>query len=301
MDKLRAMQMAVQIADDGSLTAAAASLRTSLAAVVRALAALEAEVGQRLFHRTTRRVVPTPEGTRYLARCRDILAAVAEADADLAEDAGPPRGPLVVTAPVLFGERHVAPILVRFAQAHPGVRCRLVLLDRFVNLVEEGVDVGVRIGELDDSSIVAQTVGHVRTRVVASAACLRRHGTPREPAALRERPCLVVDGERERSWGFQHEGRRLRVAVEPALSFNHAGAALQACEAGAGFAQLLSYQVDEAVAAKRLRALLAEFDAPPQPVRLVHPPGRRLPARTRAFLDEAAAALRQALGRPARG
>ena len=297
MDKLRAMQMAVRIADEGSLTAAAADLRTSLAAVVRGLAALEAEVGARLFHRTTRRVTPTPEGTRYLARCRDILAQVAEADADLADGGGPPRGPLVVTEPVLFGERHVAPLLVRFAQAHPQVRCRLLLLDRFVDLVDEGVDVGLRIGELEDSTHVAQTVGEVRTRVVASAACLRRHGTPREPVALRELPCIVVDGERERTWTFRHEGRRVRVPVEASLSFNHAGAALQACEAGAGFAQLLSYQVDDAVAARRLRAVLAGFEAPPQPVRLIHPPGRRLPSRTRAFLDLAATELRARLSR----
>lgn len=299
MDKLRAMQMAVQIDDDGSLTAAAASLRTSLAAVVRGLAALEAEVGARLFHRTTRRVVPTPEGTRYLARCRDILAAVAEADADLAEGAGPPRGPLVVTAPVMFGERHVAPLVARFAMAHPEVRCRLLLLDRFVDLVDEGVDVGVRIGDLEDSSLVARRVGEVRTRVVASAACLRRHGTPREPADLARLPCLLVDGARERAWTFQHEGRRLRVPVEPAMSFNHAGAARTACEAGAGFAQLLSYQVDDALASNRLKAVLPGWDALPQPVSLVHPPGRRLPSRTRAFLDAAAAELRAALANAA--
>ena len=295
MDKLRAMQMAVQIEEDGSLTAAAGSLGTSLAAVVRGLAALEEHLGARLFHRTTRRVVPTPEGERYLARCRDILAAVAAADADLAE--GPPRGPLVITAPVLFGERHVAPLVTRFAQAHPEVRCRLVLLDRFVDLVDEGVDVGVRIGDLADSSLVARTVGEVRTRVVASRSCLRRHGAPETPQDLRDRPCLGVDGARERAWTFQQDGRRVKVAVTPAMSFNHAGAARIACEAGAGFAQLLSYQVDEAVASRRLVPVLTGFEAPPQPVRLIHPPGRPLPSRTRAFVEMAAASLRGALGR----
>jgi DNA-binding transcriptional LysR family regulator len=288
--------MAVQIADEGSLTAAAAALRTSLTAVVRGLAALEAEVGARLFQRTTRRVVPTPEGVRYVARCRDILAAVSEADAVLADAAGTLRGPLVVTAPVGFGERHVAPLVARFARAHPEVRCRLLLLDRFVNLVEEGVDVAVRIGELEDSSLVSRTLGQVQARVVASAACLRRHGLPRDPAALRERPCIAVDGERERAWTFLRAGRRLRVAIEPALSFNHAGAARLACEAGAGFAQLLSYQVDDAIAARRLRAVLADFDPPPQPVRLLLPPGRRLPSRTRAFVDLAAESLSPVLG-----
>ena len=295
MDKLRALQVAVQVADDGSLTAAAASLRLSLTAVVRTLAALEAEVGVRLFQRTTRRLSPTPEGARYVARARDILAAVAEADSALADDAGAPRGPLVITAPVLFGERHVAPLVTRFALAHPHVRCRLLLLDRFVDLVEEGVDVAVRIGDLPDSTLAGPTLGHVRTRVVASPACLRRHGIPRTPAELRARPCLVVDGERDRAWTFAVAGRRAHVTVAAAMSFNHAGAALQACEAGAGFAQLLSYQVDPAIAARRLRAVLLEAEAPPQPVRLLAPQARRLPARTRAFIEMAREVLGAAL------
>lgn len=293
MDKLRAMQMAIQIADQGSLTAAAETLRTSLAAVVRGLAALEAEVGARLFQRTTRRVAPTPEGARYVARCRDILAAVAdaEAEASLADADAQPRGPLVVTAPVLLGESHVAPLLTRFVRAHPRVTGRLLLLDRYVNLIEEGVDVAVRIGTLADSTLVARTLGAVRTRVVASPACLKRHGVPQAPEDLRDRPCIAVDGERDRTWSFRTGGRRRHVVIDPVLSFNHAGAALRACEDGAGFAQLLSYQVDAAVRAGRLKAVLAEAEEPPQPVQLVWPQARLLPARTRAFVDVAHTAL----------
>ena len=185
MDKLRAMKTFVQIADDGSLTAAAAALGMSLPAVVRSLAALEAQLGARLFQRTTRRLALTQEGLQYLARSRDILAAVAEADASLADETQAPRGQLTITAPVLLGQRVVAEFVTRFVAANPGLHCSVQLLDRFVDLVDEGVDVGIRIGALADSSLVALRVGEVRHSVVASPAFLRRHGMPDHPGALR--------------------------------------------------------------------------------------------------------------------
>jgi DNA-binding transcriptional LysR family regulator len=287
MDKLRAMKTFVQIADDGSLTAAAATLGLSQPAVVRALAALEAELGTRLFQRTTRRLALTQEGRQYLARCRDILAAVTEADASLAAEAAEPRGQLVVTAPVLLGQRVVSGLVAAFAQRHPGVRCSVQLLDRMMDLVEEGVDVAIRIGALADSSLVASRLGQVRQRVVASPACLRRHGTPAHPDELRALPCVRLSGPTRPGWPFQDGGRRLHVAVDGALDFNHAGAALHACEGGAGFGQFFSYQLDEALQARRLRAVLAEFEPPPLPVAIVYPNARLLPSRTRAFVDMA--------------
>jgi len=287
MDKLRAMQTFVQIADDGTMTAAAETLGMSLPAVVRTLAALEAQLGARLFQRTTRRVALTAEGRHYLARCRDVLAAVAEADASLAEDARVPRGPLVITAPVLLGQQVVASFLTRFAAAHPQVRCSVLLLDRFVDLVDEGVDVGIRIGPLEDSSLVAQRLGQARLQVVASPAFLRRHGTPQHPGELRALPCVRLLGPARPAWGFQEAGRRSSVAVDGPLAFNHAGAALQACEDGAGLGQFFSYQVREALRARRLRAVLEAFQPPPQPVSIVYPHARLLPARTRAFVEAA--------------
>ena len=286
MDKLRAMRTFVQIADDGSLTAAAATLGQSLPAVVRSLAALEAELGARLFQRTTRRIALTQEGRQYLARSRDILAAVAEADAGLADEAQAPRGQLVVTAPVLLGQRVVAGFVTRFVAANPGIRCSVHLLDRFVDLVDEGMDVGIRIGALEDSSLVALRLGQVRQVVVASPAFLRRAGAPRHPAELRTRPCIRLAPVRP-GWAFQDAGRKLNVPVDGPLDFNHAGAALLACEQGAGFGQFFSYQVLEAVQGKRLRIVLAAFEAPSQPVSLVYPHARLLPARTRAFIDAA--------------
>ncbi len=287
MDKLRAMKTFVQIADDGSLTAAAAALGMSLPAVVRSLAALEAQLGARLFQRTTRRLALTQEGLQYLARSRDILAAVAEADASLADDTQAPRGRLAITAPVLLGQGVVAGFVTRFVAAHPGLQCSVQLLDRFVDLVDEGVDVGIRIGALADSSLVALRIGDVRLRVVAAPAFLRRHGTPRHPSELRVQPCIRLSGPIRPGWSFQDDGRRLHVAVDGPLAFNHAGAALLACEQGAGFGQFFSYQVGDALRERRLRAVLADFEPPRLPVSIVYPNARLLPARTRAFVDAA--------------
>ena len=291
MDKLRAMKTFVQIADDGSLTAAAATLGLSLPAVVRALAALEAEFGARLFQRTTRRLALTDEGRQYIARCRDILAAVAEADASLADERAVPRGQLVVTAPVLLGQHVVTELAAAFTRRHPDARCSVQLLDRLVDLVEEGVDLAIRIGALEDSSLVAVRLGDVRQRVVASATCLRRHGTPTHPGELRALPCVRLSGPSRPGWPFQDGGRRLHVAVDGALDFNHAGAALHACEAGAGFGQFFSYQLHDALRSRRLRVVLAAFEPPPLPVSIVYPSARLLPARTRAFIDMAREAL----------
>jgi DNA-binding transcriptional LysR family regulator len=287
MDKLRAIKTFVQIADDGSLTAAAVRLGMSLPAVVRSLAALEAELGARLFQRTTRRLALTQEGLQYLARSRDILAAVAEADASLADEAQAPRGPLTITAPVLLGQRVVAEFVTHFVAANPGIRCSVQLLDRYVNLVDEGVDIGIRIGALEDSSLVALRLGEVRHVVVASPPFLRRHGAPRHPTELRARPCVRLAAPVRPGWAFQDAGRKLHVAVDGPLDFNHAGAALLACEQGAGFGQFFSYQVQEALQAKRLRVVLDAFEPPRLPVSIVYPNARLLPARTRAFIDAA--------------
>ena len=287
MDKFRAMKTFVQIADDGSLTAAAAALGMSLPAVVRSLAALEAELGARLFQRTTRRLALTQEGLQYLARSRDILAAVAEADASLADETQAPRGQLTITAPVLLGQRVVAEFVTRFVAANPRIRCSVQLLDRFVDLVDEGVDLGLRIGALEDSSLVALRLGEVGQVVVASPRFLRHAGTPQHPSELRTRPCIRLSGPIRPGWAFQDAGRKLHVVVDGPLDFNHAGAALLACEQGAGFGQFFSYQVHDALQARRLRVVLAPFEPPRLPVSIVYPNARLLPARTRAFIDAA--------------
>jgi DNA-binding transcriptional LysR family regulator len=293
MDKLRAMQTFVAIADAGSFTAAARRLDLSLPAVVRGLAGYEDELGVRLFNRTTRRISLTTEGRAHLDRCRAVMAAVDEAESALREDASEPSGELAITAPVLFGQMHVAPVVTRFVQKYPQVQCKLVLLDRVVDLVEEGMDLGIRIGRLRDSSLVALPLGGVRRVVVATPALLRKTGVPKHPRDLLAHNCLrMMSGPP--SWGdFQEGGRVFRVPVAGNLSFNHVLPAVQACAAGAGFGMFFSYQVAPYVQSKQLRIVLERFELPARPISIVYPHARLLPARTRAFIDFMRAELTQ--------
>ena len=285
MDRLRAMQTFVRIADTGSLTAAARDLGSSLPAVVRALAAYEAHLGVRLFHRTTRRVSLTEEGRQHLERSRHVLAALDDAESALRAEAAAPAGHLQITAPVLFGQMYVAPVVTRFVQQHPGMRCTLLLLDRIVNLLEEGLDLGIRIGRLEDSSLVAVPLGEIRRVVVATPAFLRRHGTPRHPRELQRANCVRVLSARA-SWGdFQENGRAFQVPVSGNLEFNHVWPAVQACAEGAGFGMFFSYQVEPMLRDQRLRIVLEEFERPARPISIIYPHARLLPTRTRAFID----------------
>jgi DNA-binding transcriptional LysR family regulator len=294
MDTLRAMHTFVQIADQGSLTAAARTLDTSLPAVVRALAALEQHLGVRLFNRTTRRIALTDEGRAYLDSCRHVLSAVQDAEAVLKEGAREPTGQLTVTAPVQFGQMFVAPAMTAFAQQHPRVRCRVLLFDRVVNLLDEGIDVGVRIGALDDSALVARPVGTIRRVVVASPALLDGTGTPAQPQALRGARCIRFTGAEALGWRFDVDGRKVTVEIGGNLEFNHIAPAVDACVAGAGFGMFLSYQVAPFVASGRLQVVLEAFEPPPRPVHIVYPHARLLPHRTRLCIDW----LKQALTGP---
>ena len=285
MDKFRAMQTFVGIAEAGSLTAAARSLGTSLPAVVRSLAAYERELGVRLFQRTTRRITLTDEGRQHLERSRHILSAVQEAEAALGAEASAPAGHLQITAPVLFGQMYVAPVVTRFVRRHPGMRCTTLLLDRVVNLLEEGLDLGIRIGRLEDSSLIAQPLGEVRRIVVATPALLRRAGVPRHPRDLQGLNCIRVLSART-GWGdFQENGRVFQVPVSGKLEFNHIWPAVQACAEGAGFGMFFSYQVEPLIESRKLRVVLEDFELPPRPISIVYPHARLLPARTRAFID----------------
>lgn len=291
------MRAFVEIVDRGSLTAAAAALDRSLPAMVRTLAALEHSLGTVLLRRTTRRMALTEEGRAYLERCRRILADVEQAEALVGPGRAEPRGPLRVSAPVLFGQMHVAPAAVEFARRHPAVSLDLLLLDRVVDLVDEGIDAAVRIARLPDSSMIAIPVGAVRRVVCASPALLRRHGTPTRPEQLAEHPCVCFRGlEPGSAWHFQDGSRRLAVPVGGGFATNQAAAAVEACVAGLGFALLLSYQVESLVRARRLRVVLQEFEPPPIPVSLVYSDARLLSPRLRVFLDWMKPVLRERLG-----
>lgn len=292
MDQLKYMRIFVAIAEGGSLTAAARALDISLPSVVRSLAALEAHLGARLLNRSTRRIALTDEGRRYLADCRRVLAAVQEAEAAVRADVSQPAGHLRITAPVLFGQMYVAPAVNDFIRRHAAVSVELILLDRIVNLLEEGFDAAIRIGTLDDSSLVAQGIGTVRQVVVASPDYLARHGTPTHPRALRGAECVRFIGTSLSHWTFVHGGRRFRVAVNGRLSFSHAAPAVAACRDGLGFGSFLSYQVAPDIEHGRLKIVLAPYELPPRPINVIFPHARLLPGRARAFI----AAMREALG-----
>jgi DNA-binding transcriptional LysR family regulator len=285
MDRLKAMQAFVQIADQGSLTRAAESLGSSLPAVVRALAALEAHLGVRLFHRTTRRLSLTDEGRRYLASAREVLLAADAADRALGTEARELAGHLTIAAPVLFGHMYVAPAITRFMQRHEKVRCSVLLHDRTVNMLEEGIDVAIRIGPLDDSSLVAQPLGTIRRVVVASPAFLARHGVPQHPRDLAGAPGVRGRTDAPAQWTFHDGGRRIGVLPDHRLEFNHLAPAVEACAAGMGFGTFFSYQVLPHVAQGRLQLVLEGFEPPPRPVSVIYPNARLLPARTRAFIE----------------
>jgi DNA-binding transcriptional LysR family regulator len=277
------MGVFVEIARRGSLTAAAKSLGKSLPAVVRILATLEETLKVRLFNRTTRRIALTEEGRFYLEHCRRILAAVEDAELSLGRRQAEPAGTITLTAPVRFGELHIAPIAVMYLAQHPKVDVKLFLLDRIVDLLEEGIDVAVRIAHLKDSTLIARRVGEVREVVCASPALLRRVGRPELPRDLASLPCVRFLGlSTNPTWSF---GDGSEVALSPRLSCNHAGASLEACVAGLSFGRFLSYQVMPAVRAGALEIVLADFEPRPTPVHLVTPPNRLPSARVRSFVD----------------
>lgn len=285
MDKLKAIQTFVQIAEHGSLTKAARAQQISLPTVVRTLATLEAHLGARLLQRTTRHVALTEEGKRYLESCRHVLAAVDEADGTLTSGAHEPAGQLTVTAPVLFGHMHVAPAVTRFLQRYDKMRCSVILYDRVVNLLEEGIDVGIRISPLYDSSLVALPLGSIRRVVVASPDYLRRFGVPKHPNELRHANCVRNNASSSSNWSFYEKNRALSVPVKGNLDFNHIAPALEACAAGMGFGSFFSYQVAPFVRQKRLIVVLEAFEPPPLPVSIIYPHARLLPTRTRVFID----------------
>jgi DNA-binding transcriptional LysR family regulator len=296
MDRLDAMNVFAAAAEEGSLSAAGRRLRMPLATVSRKLANLEAHLGARLLIRSTRKLTLTDAGRDYLAASREILDRIDEAERLAAGVHATPRGQLVVAAPLVFGRLHVVPVVAAFLEAHPEVDVRLVLSDRNANLLEEHIDVAVRIGTLPDSGLTARPVGAITRVVCASPAYLKRHGTPRSPDALRKHRCVSFEGlTSAAAWAFASAQGTQRVPIRSRLVVNTADAAVAAALAGLGITRLLSYQVAAAMAAKSLVRLLAAYEPAPVPVHLLYARQGRLPAKTRVFVDLAMERLTQAL------
>ena len=288
MDRLDELAIFVAILDTGSLAGAGRQLRRSRPAVTRALAGLEERVGARLIARTTRQLTPTDAGRALATSARRMLADYEASMSGVA--AAPVRGLLRVTAPLAFGRRHVTPLVTEFLDLHPEVQVELVLADRNLDMIDEGLDVAIRIGPLPDSRLVIRKVGEVRRLLVAAPSYLASRGMPSRPSDLLQHDTIAsVAAGQGMLWRFGGSARGSSVTVAPRFIVNEIESGLIAARAGRGLARPLSYQVADDIAAGTLVRLLREFEPAPLPVHLVVPSGQHLAAKVRAFLDQAAA------------
>lgn len=293
MDRLYTMAIYLAVVDEGGFAPAARKLKISPPVVTRAVSDLEASMGVRLLVRTTRVVRVTEVGARYASDCRRILADVADSEQAAAGTHAEPRGRLVITASVLFGEMYVTPVVTEYLRRYPQTEVECRFMDRVVNMMEEGVDVAVRIGVLPDSSYQAVGVGQVRQLVCAAPAYLKKRGVPRVPEDLKKHDLIAAAAVTQSTeWRFEHQGKSLGVRVQPRMVSTSNGAAIAAALDGFGLTRVISYMAAPHLAAGRLKAVLTQFESAPVPVSVVHHEGRQSTPKVRAFIDLAIAMLR---------
>ncbi|SON55765.1 D-malate degradation protein R [Hartmannibacter diazotrophicus] len=300
MDRLEAMSMLLTVVEKGSLSAAGRSLGVPVPTLSRKISDLESFLGTRLLIRSTRKLTLTDAGLAYVAASRRILEQVQDAEREAAGEYVAPKGELVLTAPVLFGRLHVLPIVTDFLTQFPQINVRLLFSDRNAHLIEDHIDMAVRIGRLPDSSMVATNVGRMRLVICASPDLLAAHGTPRSPEDLRHLPFVAFEGPLSSTvWQLRAPGSKtpVDVPVQPRLLVTTAEAAAEAAIRAIGVTRLLHYQVADAVADGKLRIILEDFEPDRAPVQLVHTARGQMPLKMRRFLDFAAPRLRQTLGR----
>jgi DNA-binding transcriptional LysR family regulator len=286
MDRIDAMRAFVTVADLRGFAPAARRLKLSPSAVTRMVAALEQRLGARLLQRTTRSLALTDVGTRYLERARRILADVEEAERAAEGERTRPSGRLVVSAPVGFGRLHVSPVMSTYLRRYREVTGELRLEDRLVNLVEDGIDLAVRIGHLADSSLVARQVGAMRRIVVAAPGYLKRRGEPKSPEAIATHDTIQFGASAlTAEWRFASEGGEIRIDVAPRLVTNSADAAIHDAVEGGGLTRVLAYQAADAIKRGRLKIVLDPFEQPALPIHIVYPTSRLLSAKVRTFID----------------
>jgi len=300
MDHLEAIQAFVTVAELRGFAAAARKLGASPSAVTRSVAALEDRLGIRLLQRTTRSVALTDAGARYLERARRIVLDVDEAEREAQADRIEPRGRFVVSAPLVFGRLHVSRVMSAYLTRYPGVTGELMLADRMVNLIDEGVDVAVRIGHLVDASLVVRKVGETRSVVVASPAYLARRGRPKAPGDLAKHDIVQCTGLHPTSeWTFEGPRGRVDVPFTPRLVTNSVDAALEHVGLGFGVTRLLAYQVEALVHARKLEVMLPTFEPSPLPIQLVYATRRHLSANVRSFVEQVTTTCAWTFPRPA--
>jgi DNA-binding transcriptional LysR family regulator len=297
VDRLDAMSVLVAVVEAGSLSAAARRLGMPLATVSRKVSELESHLKARLLNRSTRRLDLTDAGSAYLDACRRILGDVGDAERAAAGEYSAPQGELVITAPIVFGRLHVLPIVTEFLLAYPAVSVRLLLGDRISHLLDEHLDLALRIGALPDSRFKATSVGSLRRVVCASPGYLSSRGTPRSPSDLSTHDCITFDAvEAADRWSFGGGKDETPVPIRSRLVVNSAEAAVDAARCGLGVTRLLSYQIDAPRRAGELVVVLEAFEPPPIPIHLVFGAQQRVALKLRAFLDYAAPRLRDRLG-----
>ena len=297
MDRFEAMSMLLAAIDNGSFSAAAREMRVPVPTLSRKVADLETLLGTQLLMRTTRKLSLTDAGIAYAAAARRILEEVDAAEREAAGEFTTPRGELGVTAPLLFGRWHVLPIITDFLAQFPEINVRLILGDRVVNLVDDHIDMALRIGDLPDSGMIATRVGSMRAVICVSPKLLRKHGTPRRPEELSQLPCVSADGYMlAPNWKFCLPDRDglVEVPIVPRL-VTQAEAAVEAAIRGIGFVRLRYYHAFDAIEAGKLSLVLEEFEPPPSPIHLIHVPRGQMPLKMRRFLDFAAPRLRKSL------
>ena len=296
MDRWQAMRVFVQVVDSGGFAPAGKLLHMSPPSVTRAVAGLEDLIGTRLLVRTTRSLKLTAAGEGYVADCRRILSEVAEAEANAAGSFTQPAGLLTVTAPALFGRIHVLPVILDFLDRYPAMQVKTVFVDRVTNLVEEGLDVAIRIATLPASGLIARRIGSIRQVLCGSPDYFSRHGEPEKPEDLASHAIIGRDGLFGHSEWLFGKDSSIRVPVSSRLICNTNDAAITAAVAGFGLSRFQSYQVAPEIEAGRLRIVLAQYEREPVPIHIVHAEGRMVSARVRAFVDFAVEHFRRRAG-----
>lgn len=297
MDRLEAMSIVLRTVEKGSLTGAAKALNMPLPTLSRKVSELEAYLGTKLLQRSTRKLTLTDAGQEYVAAVKRIMEEIEEVERAASSEYTTPRGELVLTAPLLFGQMYMLPIVTDFLATYPDINVRLLLSDRNLHLYEDHVDMAVRLGELPDSSMIATRVGSMDTVVVASPDLLAAHGTPKHPRDLKTLPCVVFAGPSSAIWSFRDPGgkREFGVDILPRLSVTAAEAAVQAALRRTGVTRVYRYHCASELRSGKLVQILRDFDVPAIPVHLVHAARGQLPLKMRVFLDFAADRLRSAM------
>jgi DNA-binding transcriptional LysR family regulator len=301
MDRFEAMRTLLAAVDGGSLSAASRAMNTPLPTISRRVSDLEAHLGAQLVVRTSRKLILTEAGEAFVGATRRLLDDLGDAERAASGEYRAPRGELLVTAPIMFGKLHIAPVVHAFLAAYPDVSVRLVLSDSTIDIVESHVDVAIRIGPLPDSELVAKQVGHIRWGLYASPEYLARRGMPADLDALADHDCIAFEGlQARRTWHLRVGAESRAVPIQPRFSVNTADAIIDAATAGLGIARVMSYQAELCVSDGRLVPVLHDKGYDPVPVHVVHRRQRSQPLKQRAFLDFVAPRLKLVLDRIAR-